>query len=357
MKVIVTGSSGFIGCHVCATLLAQGHAVFGIDNLSRPGSEVNLEWLRSLRGRFTFAPIDIRSVDDLFQVFALHKDADLVIHEAAQVAVTTSVSDPRLDFTVNALGTFNTLEAARRYCPKAAFLFASTNKVYGGMGGLEILERPTRYVYAACRDGVSEEQVLDFHSPYGCSKGAADQYVRDYSRIYGLRTVVFRQSCIYGTRQFGFEDQGWVAWFSIAAVAGWPISIYGDGKQVRDVLWVEDLVNLYLTAVDKIEVAAGRIYNVGGGETNALSILELLDLLERYTEKSIQYSFEDWRPGDQRVYVSDCRKAHEELGWAPRVQPFEGVRRLVAWASESSSLLQRILRPSAAALAAKAVDV
>ena len=310
------------------------------DNLSRSGTEANLSWLRAEHGEGSFglAVADVRDFDRLAEAA---READVIVHLAAQVAVTTSVEDPRTDFEVNALGTFNVLEAARLSGRDPIVLYASTNKVYGGMEDVAVVEEAARYRYRDLPAGVSEARPLDFHSPYGCSKGAGDQYVRDYARIYGLPTVVFRQSCVYGPRQMGVEDQGWVAWFVIAAVTGRPITIYGDGKQVRDLLYVEDLLDLYDRAVERIDVAAGRVYNVGGGPANTLSVwAEFGPMLERLVDHPIPVSYSDWRPGDQRVYVSDIRKAERELGWKPRVGVGEGIRRLYEWVIENRGLFE-----------------
>jgi CDP-paratose 2-epimerase len=267
---------------------------------------------------------------------------DVVHHLAGQVAVTTSVQDPRSDFESNALGTFNVLEAVRaaKNCP--TMLYASTNKVYGGMTDAVIVERGTRYEYRDRPEGIDERQNLDFHSPYGCSKGAGDQYVRDYARIYGLRTVVMRQSCIYGPRQFGMEDQGWVAWFTIAALLGKKITVYGDGKQIRDLLHVDDLFDAWGLAERNIDVAAGQVYNVGGGPRRTLSLLELLAMLTELLGREIPVEFADWRPGDQRVYVSDIRKARDELEWEPKTDVNSGVRRLYQWVVANQDLLQEV---------------
>jgi CDP-paratose 2-epimerase len=264
----------------------------------------------------------------------------VVLHLAAQVAVTTSVTDPRTDFEINALGTFNVCEAVRQAAPDALLLNASTNKVYGHMPEVEVVQRGRCYAYADLPHGVPESQPLDFHSPYGCSKGTADQYVRDYARIYGLRTVNFRQSCIYGMRQFGVEDQGWVAWFTIAATLGRPITIYGDGRQVRDILYVEDLVDCYRRAVDNVERAQGECYNVGGGPRNVLSLLELIGYLEELLGREIPVSYADWRPGDQRVFVADVRKAQRDLGWCPATSKYDGIRRLAEWVGANRGLFQ-----------------
>jgi CDP-paratose 2-epimerase len=279
---------------------------------------------------------DVRDAEAL-ALAASH--ADRIFHLAGQVAVTTSVADPRGDFEANALGTLNALEAARRSGRDPVFVYASTNKVYGGLEDLRIAEDATRYRFADLPSGVSEEQPLDFHSPYGCSKGCGDQYTRDYARIYGLRTVVFRQSCIYGNRQMGMEDQGWLAWFAIAALRGDRITLYGDGKQVRDVLFVEDLLDAYDAAVEHIDAAAGQVYNIGGGPGSSISVWrEFGPLLERLLEQEIPVTRADWRPGDQRIYVSDIAKARRELGWAPRVGVEEGIGRLVEWVRANRDL-------------------
>src|SRR4051812_17766695 len=241
MKWIVTGGAGFIGCHAAARFHQAGHRVVVVDNLSRRGADTNLGWLRE-QGVNEFVKADVRDAAAMNALLSRHADADAVLHLAAQVAVTTSVADPRADFEINALGTFNVLEAVRTAAGgRPAVLYSSTNKVYGNLEHVRVIERDGRYAYEDRPDGVDEREPLDFHSPYGCSKGAGDQYVRDYARIYGLRTVSFRQSCIYGTRQFGIEDQGWIAWFCVATVLGRPFSIFGDGKQVRDALWIGDL--------------------------------------------------------------------------------------------------------------------
>jgi CDP-paratose 2-epimerase len=266
-------------------------------------------------------------------------DADIIVHLAAQVAVTTSVVKPREDFEINALGTFNVLEAARASGRKPIFVYSSTNKVYGGMDDVRIAENDDRYYYADFPNGISEERILDFHSPYGCSKGCGDQYVRDYARIYGLRTVVMRQSCIYGTRQFGVEDQGWVAWFVIAAVTGRPITIYGDGKQVRDILFVEDLLDAYDAAIEHPEIAAGQVFNLGGGAEKTISVWkEFFPMLEKLLGKPLEVKWGDWRPGDQKVYISNIGKAEKILKWQPKIGVQEGVRRLFDWVKLNKDL-------------------
>lgn len=334
----VTGGAGFIGSNYVARLLERGEIVTVYDNLSRVGAARNLEWLRQRFGPNSFRLV-VGDVRDFPLLQEASREADIFVHLAAQVAVTTSVANPRQDFEINALGTFNALEAARLNGRNPIFLYASTNKVYGGMEDVEVVEGETRWQYKDLPFGCSETQPLDFHSPYGVSKGCGDQYVRDYARVYGLRSVVFRQSCIYGPRQFGIEDQGWVAWFIIAAVTGRPITIYGDGKQVRDVLYVDDLLNAYDAAIERIDQVKGQIYNLGGGPENTLSIwAEFGPLLERLLGRPIPVSYGDWRPGDQRVFVADIRKAERELGWRPRVGVEEGIRRLTAWVQENRDL-------------------
>jgi CDP-paratose 2-epimerase len=251
------------------------------------------------------------------------------------------VTDPREDFEINALGTFNVLEAIRLSRADPILIFASTNKVYGGMEDVKIVERDGRYAYRDFPEGIPEDRLLDFHSPYGCSKGAADQYVRDYARIYGMRTVAFRQSCIYGYRQFGIEDQGWVAWFTIQAVLDRPITIYGDGKQVRDMLFVDDLVDAYQMAIREIETTSGKIYNLGGGPRNKMCLHDLIAALEGHASRKLQYTYDDWRPGDQPVFVCNVDKAKQDFGWEPSTSPEEGVSKLFDWVSKNTELFLR----------------
>ncbi|HOU11495.1 MAG TPA: GDP-mannose 4,6-dehydratase [Anaerolineae bacterium] len=338
MHYLITGGAGFIGSNYVHRLLDRGERVTIYDNLSRRGATANLDWLRETFGDHAFTLIhgDVR---DATLLAAAVRDVDVIVHLASQVAVTSSVLHPREDFEINVTGTFNVLEAARLVGNQPAVIFASTNKVYGGMESLIVEERETRYAYRDYPHGIPETYPLDFHSPYGCSKGSGDQYVRDYARIYGLRTVVFRQSCIYGTRQFGVEDQGWVAWFIIAALLGRPITIYGDGKQVRDLLYVDDLLNAYDAAIANIDQVAGQIYNVGGGAANQLSVWrEFCPLLERLTGREIPVSWRDWRPGDQRIFVADIRKAAEHLHWHPAVGVEEGITRLFTWVKQNQAL-------------------
>ncbi|MGZ5106118.1 MAG: SDR family NAD(P)-dependent oxidoreductase [Usitatibacter sp.] len=340
MKWIVTGGAGFIGCNTAKRLIADGHQVVVFDNLSRNGGRSNLEWLQQ-SGKFEFVMGDVRNSADCQSLLKEHRDARAVVHLAAQVAVTTSVTNPRHDFEVNALGTFNVCEALREINRDAVLLYASTNKVYGEMDDVPVVEEAGRYRYADLERGVAESRQLDFHSPYGCSKGSADQYVIDYGRIYDIGTVSLRQSCIYGYRQFGVEDQGWLAWFIINAVRGTGVTIYGDGKQVRDVLFVDDLVDCYLAAVEKIDAVKGKALNIGGGPQNVLSLLELIQFMKDRFGIAMKYKFSDWRPGDQKVFVSDIGKAQAVLGWKPQVGKEEGVARLVEWVKENAALFAR----------------
>tara|TARA_B100000749_G_scaffold232232_1_gene189102 strand:+ start:709 stop:1749 length:1041 start_codon:yes stop_codon:yes gene_type:complete len=335
-KVIITGGAGFIGCNYAAHLLQSGHEVTILDDLSRRGATSNLEWLgkRFDRG-FAFVRADVRDADALLLAI---EGQDAVVHLAAQVAVTSSVTNPRDDFEINALGTFNVLEGARLSRSQPLVIYASTNKVYGGMEQVRVVESDTRWEYADLPFGLPETQPLDFHSPYGCSKGAGDQYVRDYGRIYGLSTVVFRQSCVYGPRQFGIEDQGWLAHFVIAALNGHSIKIYGDGKQVRDMLWVEDLLVAFDIALDHPDKVAGKVYNIGGGPDFTLAIWqEVQPSLSELAGRELEVVYYDWRPGDQKVYISDIRAA-KKLGWQPTVDPSTGLRLLWQWVNENADL-------------------
>ena len=335
---LVTGGAGFIGSNYVHRLLERGENVTIYDNLSRAGAKVNLAWLEQTFGKGAFRLI-VGDVTDADRLAESASEAEVVVHLAGQVAVTTSVTDPRQDFEANALGTFNALEAARLSGRNPVFIYASTNKVYGGMEDVRLVEEPTRWRYADLPLGCPETQPLDFHSPYGCSKGTGDQYVRDYARIYDLPTVVMRQSCIYGPRQFGVEDQGWLAWMMIAAVTGRPITIYGDGKQVRDVLHVSDLLNAYDAAVEKIGEAQGEVYNMGGGSHNVLAVwAEFGPILERLLGRRLEVARADWRPGDQPVFYAALSKAKSELGWPPKIDLEEGMEMLFKWVKENKQL-------------------
>ena len=337
-SILITGGAGFIGVNAALYFAQQGYDVTILDNLSRRGADENLAWLGS-QVQYGFEKADIRDRDRVDEIVR-NLSPDVLLHLAAQVAVTTSVTDPREDFEINAWGTFNLLDAVRLHSPGTLFMYASTNKVYGKMEDMGTVERNGRYEYRDLPGGVSEEQHLDFHSPYGCSKGTADQYVTDFSRIYGLKTVVFRQSCIYGPRQFGIEDQGWVAWFIIASLLDKQITVYGDGKQIRDVLHVQDLVRLYEMAVRQQEAVSGDVFNVGGGPGNTLSLLELLASLKDRLKTDRAPDYGPTRPGDQPVFVCDIRKAERILGWKPEIDTACGVAMLIDWVRENRSLFE-----------------
>jgi CDP-paratose 2-epimerase len=327
-SVVIFGGAGFIGSNWAHYLLTRTEAKVHIyDNLSRRGVRYNLEWLQTIAGRSGRLQITIGDVRDSAMVERVTRHATEIYHFAAQVAVTTSINDPRHDFEVNVCGTFNVLEAARKSRNRPFVLFTSTNKVYGDMAKHGLVRDGKRYKYVSTL-GISESQALDFHSPYGCSKGAADQYVHDYARIYDLPTVVFRMSCIAGERQFGNEDQGWVAHFLYSAMAGNPIVIYGDGKQVRDVLYVQDLVKAFEAVRANITITQGQFYNVGGGPANTTSLLELIEDIQRLTRRNVSYVYEQPRPGDQLVYISDCSKLERDTGWRPVSTVRETVERI-----------------------------
>jgi len=337
-RILVTGGAGFVGSNLAHALLTDGHDVTVMDNLARRGTEKNKAWLdSSFKTGYRFIQGDIRNAADCVTAC---NGIDVIFHFAGQVAVTTSVTDPRTDFDVNALGTFNVLEAARSNGKNPIVAFTSTNKVYGGMEHVKCEIVNDRYDYIGLPNGVSEDELLDFHSPYGCSKGTADQYVRDYARIYELPTFVFRMSCQYGPRQFGNEDQGWVAHFIIATEKGHGLNVFGDGKQVRDVLYIDDLVRAFRLAIGKIETTRGKIYNIGGGRQNVLSLNELIAHLEELQKRKIPVTFGPWRPGDQTVYISDIAKAKKDFGWEPTISKREGVEKLLNWVRANPQLFK-----------------
>lgn len=338
-KILITGGAGFIGTNAAAHFIEKGDFVTIFDNFSRDLVQENINWLNS-KYQDKFAVIKADVVTDLNLLQEAVNQVDLVIHLAAQVAVTTSIDNPINDLNINIIGTINVLEAIRKSTNQPVLIYSSTNKVYGSLDELEVIEQEKRYEFADIK-GVSEKQNLDFHSPYGCSKGSADQYVRDYNRIYGLNTVVFRQSCIYGCHQFGIEDQGWVAWFIIACLLEKDIKIYGNGKQVRDILNVKDLINAYDLAFEKIENVKGKIFNVGGGYENSLSILQFMDKLENVIGKKINYTFADWRPGDQPIFISDNSSALAELGWEPKINKDTGLKEIYDWLKENIGILKK----------------
>jgi CDP-paratose 2-epimerase len=330
--ILITGGCGFIGCNLADRLAGRGNEVIVLDNLARDGVRENAQWLKTRHGeRVNIVVADIR---EPISVIDAVREASAVIHLAAQVAVTDSVADPVADFEINARGTINVLEAVRLHNPSAPVLFASTNKVYGRLiDDTQIVRANQRYQpnSAALTDGISENAPLDFYSPYGCSKGTADQYVRDYARVFGLQTVVMRMSCIYGPRQFGTEDQGWIAHFLLSALRGDRLTIYGDGYQVRDALHVSDAADAWIAALDHIPLVRGRVFNLGGGLSNSTSLRELISLIGELTGTDVAYSFADWRPGDQPWYVTDTRALCAALGWKPNTPLREGLVSLHGW--------------------------
>lgn len=336
---LITGGAGFIGSNLAHRLLGEGRRVLLYDNLSRPGVRANYAWLRQEHGeRVELLVADTRDPETLREAVA---QASHVFHFAAQVAVTTSVENPREDLEINVLGTFNLLEAIRAQRRPPSLVFTSTNKVYGELGDIRLREGAARYAPVdpeLRKHGVSERRPLDFHSPYGCSKGAADQYIIDYARIYGIPTAVFRMSCIYGPHQFGTEDQGWVAHFLIRAMHDEPITIYGDGKQVRDILFVEDLAEAFVLAEANIERIGGQAFNIGGGPGCTISLVELMDEIEALEGRRPRVVSGGWRPGDQKYYVSNTTKFSRATGWRARVGAREGIARLHQWLRQARGL-------------------
>lgn len=335
MKLLITGGCGFLGSNLASDALARGDELVVFDNLYRNGSRENLTWLQT-QGKFTFEHGDIRNQNDITRVIQAFKP-DAIFHLAGQVAMTTSIANPRMDFEVNVMGTHNLLEAVRLYALDATLVYSSTNKVYGDLEQFNYRETETRYECIEKPHGFDEATTLEFHSPYGCSKGSADQYMLDYARIFGLKTVVFRHSSMYGGRQFATYDQGWIGWFCQKAVEAKrgplkePFTISGTGKQVRDVLHADDMTRLYFAALDRIDVSHGQAFNIGGGMENSLSLLELFVMLEDIAGTKLNFIKLAPRESDQRVFVSDLAKAKKILGWEPAVSARDGVRRMVEW--------------------------
>jgi CDP-paratose 2-epimerase len=337
MKLLITGGCGFLGSNLAAHALTQGIELCVFDNLSRLGSQSNLQWLVR-QGRFLHVHGDIRNANDVDRCVAAFKP-DAVFHLAGQVAMTTSLANPRMDFEVNAGGTLNVLEAVRARAPDATVLYSSTNKVYGDLEQYRYSETATRYTCVDRPRGFDESTPLEFHSPYGCSKGAADQYLLDYARMFGMKAAVFRHSSMYGGRQFATADQGWVGWFCEqahrqAAGSSDPFTISGTGKQVRDVLHADDMIALYFAAASKADKVAGQAFNIGGGVDNSLSLLELFDLLGEFVGRPLQFERLAARQSDQRVFIADVSKAKQVLGWSPQVSARDGVRRMLQWVGE-----------------------
>jgi len=335
-KMLITGGAGFIGINAAKYFIDQGYFVIIFDNLSRKKIEENLTWLeKECPDKFELIKADV--VGDSEKLEKLMEEVDVVLHLAAQVAVTTSVVDPASDMKINIIGTFNVLEALRKSKKKPILLYSSTNKVYGNLDSLDIKEGENRYDLVDA-DGVSEDVNLDFHSPYGCSKGSADQYVRDYARVYGLKTVVLRQSCIYGENQYGVEDQGWIAWFIIATLTGKDITIFGNGKQVRDILYIQDLLAAYEAVIKNIDKTAGQVYNVGGGKNNSVSLLQFIDILDGLLDEKMKYSYSNWREGDQPLFISDNSKLKKDTDWEPKVSYEEGINNIFTWVKNNIKL-------------------
>ncbi|MGD0817816.1 MAG: GDP-mannose 4,6-dehydratase [Methanomassiliicoccales archaeon] len=338
MKIMVTGGCGFLGCNLGQRILRNGDELVVLDNLYRLGSADNLRWLRE-QGDFTSIHADIRDTNDVEKAIEKNRP-DVIFHLAGQVAMTTSIENPRLDFEVNVGGTFNVLEAIRKHCPKTIMAYSSTNKVYGDLENIRYEETTKRFKAVDYPNGFDEKTPLDFHSPYGCSKGAADQYVLDYARIFGLRTVVFRHSSIFGGRQFATYDQGWVGWFCLKALEkkanpnAEKFTISGNGKQVRDILFASDLVECYLSVIPRIDNVKGQAFNIGGGMENSLSLLELFDILSSQLDVKMDYREIPWRESDQKVFVADISKVRKMLGWEPKVDKVSGVRNMIEWCSQ-----------------------
>ncbi len=337
--ILITGGCGFIGTNATTLYLKKGCKVIVFDNLSRPGARENLSWLKKQGGKLVFIKGDIRNDRKLLETFKKHKP-DLVLHLAAQVTMVTSIENPREDFEINALGTLNVLEAMRKTKSKAPAIYTSTNKVMGELLYIPIIEKAKRYDYKDIK-GVDENFPLDFHGPYGCSKGCGDQYFLDYARIFNLNTVVFRQSGIYGPHQFGIEEQGWLAWFCNALLFNKPVTIFGNGKQVRDVLYVDDLIKAYDLAFKNIKKTRGKAYNIGGGTKFSLSIWELFKILEELAGNKFNYKFGPWRLGDQKIYISDVSRAKKDLSWSPTISPEQGIKKLYNWISQNKTLIKK----------------
>ncbi len=341
MRYLITGGCGFLGSNLAAEVLRRSEELCVVDNFFRAGSRKNLEWLKQ-QGEFRFEELDTRNAESLSSLIKDYKP-EVVFHLAGQVAMTTSIENPRLDFEINVVGGVNLLEALRKYAPNAAIFYSSTNKVYGDLEEIALEEAELRYIAREFPQGFDESLRLDFRSPYGCSKGSIDQYMLDYHRIYDLNTVVFRHSSIFGGRQFPTIDQGWIGWFIQQALETkkFPgreaFTICGNGKQVRDVLFAEDLLNCYFSALEKMDECAGHAFNIGGGMSNSLSLLELFRFLEE--ELSIELNFRkiDWRASDQRVFVANVQKAKQMFGWNPEVDKVSGMRQMLNWLKEELS--------------------
>lgn len=340
MKVLVTGGLGFIGCNTAASFARDGHEVVVWDTKYRVGTSLNQRWLESVAD-VQYEYVDITRGGMVYG--KMHNQGyEVIIHEAAQTAVTTSVDDPDYDFQANVVGTYNVLRTAQRQDPQPIFIYASTNKVYGALTHYPVVEEQSRWEFedqTLRRCGMSESAALDPISPYGCSKLAGEHYVRDFCRMYGIPTVSFRQSCIYGPRQLGGTDQGWLAWFVLAQCVGYPLTIFGDGKQVRDMLYVDDLVDAYKLAIEHIGITRGQVYNIGGGVANSVSIWRELSRMMGWREEP---KFEGWRPGDQKIHTTDNGKFHAATGWAPSTPIRQGIDEVKVWTLQNLEALQHL---------------
>jgi CDP-paratose 2-epimerase len=342
MNVLITGGCGFIGANL-VNLLMEGdkNRILVIDNLQRYGAKINKDWLESLNKNNENLKIKIEDIWDFEAIKSYFNDQDIIFHLAGQVSEIKSLRNPVLDFRVNAEGTLNILEAVRKANSDPAVLFTSTNKVYGTLNQFNTIIKNNHYDFEKLKEGITEENPVNFHSPYGCSKGTADLYMSIYHKIYGLKTIVFRMSCIYGPRQFGDEDQGWVAHFIISSILNKSLTIFGDGRQIRDVLYIKDLLKAMNLALDNIKSTQGNVYNIGGGSKNVISLLELIRLLENNLNKKIDISYENWRPGDQKVYYSNIEKAKNDFGWKPKVSKEIGIVKLINWVKENKNLIYK----------------
>lgn len=338
MKILITGGCGFLGSNLASFGIKNGYDITVLDNLSRFGASDNLKWLKQ-QGDFNYICADVRNSNDVENAI-MNKDYDAIFHLAGQVAMTTSIDNPRKDFEINTLGTFNVLDTVRKYSPDTAIFYSSTNKVYGDLKQYKYIETDKRYICDEFPQGFNENIALDFRSPYGCSKGAAEQYLKDFSNIYGLKTVVFRHSSMYGGRQFATYDQGWIGWFCAKAIELYKnknakeFTISGNGKQVRDILHAEDMINLYYSSLKNINVTKGQIYNIGGGIDNSLSLLELFDLLNETLGINLKYTQLPPRCSDQKVFVADISKITKDINWKPAVSKEEGIKKMLNWVEE-----------------------
>mgnify|MGYP004005979145 FL=1 len=339
MKYLITGGCGFLGSNLAAEVLSKQEELYILDNLSRKGSELNLAWLKT-KGEFKFFKSDISSKNEINKIIKEVKP-DVIFHLAGQVAMTTSINNPRLDFETNVLGSFNLLEAVKNFSKGSLIVYSSTNKAYGDLEWAKYEETKMRYKVVDFPQGFSENSPLEFHSPYGCSKGAADQYMLDFYRIFGVKTVVFRHSSMFGGRQFSTSDQGWIGWFCQKAIEAKkgilnkPFTISGNGKQVRDVLYADDMVDLYFKAIENIDHTKGQVFNIGGGMDNSLSLLELFEILEKNLDIKLNYIKLPPRESDQKVFVADITKAKKLMGWSPKITKEVGIKRMLEWEKEN----------------------